>query len=40
MNSDANIDAHLSVGPKVDGQQNLFGSLSFLAVPGGSQMTG
>jgi len=25
MNSDANVPAHLSVGPKVNGQRNLTG---------------
>ena len=32
MNSDANIVAHLSTGPKVNGQQNLTGFVSFLPV--------
>jgi len=29
MNSDANIAAHLSIGPKDNGQQNLTGFLEF-----------
>jgi len=40
MNSDANIAAHLSIGPNVNGQQNLtgFGEI-FSPVSGGSRMT-
>jgi len=39
MNSDANIAAHLSIGPHVNGQQNLtcFGEC-FLPVSGGSRL--
>jgi len=29
MNSDAKIDAHLSIGPKVTGPQNLNGFIEF-----------
>jgi len=29
MNSDANIVAHLTIGPKVNGQQNLTGFVEF-----------
>jgi len=29
MNSDTNIAAHLSIGPKVDGHQNLTGFVEF-----------
>jgi len=40
MKSDANTAAHLSIGPNVDGQQNLTGFVEcFLAVSGGSRMT-
>jgi len=39
MNSDANIAAHLSIGPNVSGQQNLIGFVEvFLPVSGGSQL--
>jgi len=36
--SDANIATHLSVGPNVNGQQNLTGFVVFSAVSGGSRM--
>jgi len=40
MNSDPNIAAHLSIGPNVNGQQNLTDFVEyFLAVSGGSRMT-
>jgi len=41
INSDANIAAHLSIGPKINnGQQNLTGFVEiFLPVSGGSRMT-
>jgi len=39
MNIDTNIAGHVSVGPNVNGQQNLTGFVEFLAVSGGSQMT-
>jgi len=40
MNSGANIAAHLSIGFKVNGQQNLTGFVEFfLAVSGGSLLT-
>jgi len=39
MNSDANIAAHLSIGPKVNCQQNLIGSVElFLPASGGSRL--
>jgi len=41
MNGDANIAMHLSIGPNVNGHQNLIGFVWFLlAASGGSQMTG
>jgi len=40
MDSDASIAAHLSIGPKVNGQHNLTGFVEFLLpVSGGSQLT-
>jgi len=39
MNIDANIVGHLSIGPNVNGQQNLTGFVEFLAISGGSLMT-
>ena len=40
INSDANIAAHLSIGPNVINQQNLTGFVEiFLAVSGGLRMT-
>jgi len=39
MSSDADIAAHLSIGPNVNGQQNLTSFVEFLTVSGGSGMT-
>jgi len=41
MNSDANIAAHLFIGPNVNGQQNLSSFVEFFftsSLSGGSQM--
>jgi len=39
MTSDANVNAHLSIRPNVNGQQNITGFVEFfLAVSCGSQM--
>jgi len=40
MNGDAKIAAHLSIGPKVNGHQNLTGFVEFfLPAPCGSRLT-
>jgi len=42
MNSDANIAAHLSIGPNANGKQNITGFVEFflaVGLSGGSRMT-